>query len=113
MSEDNKEEPIYGGLTPNKIEQLKRKHNTKNVFCITANRGAEELHFWFRKIDMTVLSAASKFITSDPLHAGQIIFDNTLILGEKSYKNDVDVFPAVCEQLMSTIETATATVKKF
>lgn len=117
--EVNSNVPVVGGLTPNEIQKLKRVHKTNEVYFIavtpTPKDGvvADELHFWFKKIDMVVFSAAAKYIETDPVKATQIIIENTLIKGDKSATNDVDVFSALSPKLMGAIGTATATLKKF
>lgn len=116
MSKDNINEnvPIAGGLTPSEIEKLKRQHKTSSLSLVTVEtEDGKTLHYWFKKIDMDVFSAASKFIESNPVKATKIIFDSTLIKGDKDAANEVSVFSAISPKLLETIGTATASLKKF
>lgn len=129
--------PLVDGLTPSEIEKMKRTHKTKNVYFIEVTTKPEEIEvgeelakvevnrgevigqkgetfcFWFKKIDMVVFSAASKYVENDPVKATRIIIDNTLIKGDKSATNDVDVFSVLSPKLLGTLGKASATIKKF
>lgn len=102
-----------GGLTRPEINALKKQHNTKNVFLITVKLGSEQLFFWLKKPDMTVLSAFVSMAEKDPVAANQMMFKDCLIKGEESYANDPSVFVAISKQLNDIVEAAESTMEKF
>lgn len=103
---------IQGGKTPQEIEALKNKHG--KVFLVEVENPNTNLveYFWFKKPDMRVLSAAATF-ADQPFKMGVILFDNLLIEGDETVKNDVDVFPTLVGLLAETIKTAKGTIKEF
>lgn len=104
---------LNGGLNQAQINALKKEYNTKSLFLITVETEDEPLFFWMKKPDMTVLSAVASLADNDPIKAGQVMFHDCLVKGDPHYADDVDVFPAISEQLHKTMNTAKSTLEKF
>lgn len=103
----------FGGKTIQEIEALKRKHKTKSIYFIEVPHEEETLAFWFKKPDMTTVSAMAAVGASNPMAGTMVMFEDCLIEGDMSYKDDVDVFPAIAAEMASFIEPVKATLKKF
>lgn len=103
---------LKGGLNQNKIDDLKKKHGKIYLITVIDPNTNEEKFFWFKKPDMKVLSASAVH-SEDPFKMGGIMFENCLIEGDETVKDDVDVFPSIIEQLSATIKTAKATLEEL
>lgn len=107
-------EELKGGLTSQQIEALKKKHKAKVIHLISVKtEDGEELFFWFKKVDMTTMSAVGSFAETDPIKAAQVMFKNCLISGEVSYADDVEVFLAISEHLNVLMSKAQSKLEKF
>ena len=62
---------------------------------------------------MKVMGMVAKFEQTDPVLAAQKLFENCLVKGDVNYKDDVEVFPAVMEQLEVLVQKRKATVKEL
>lgn len=101
-----------GGITQNQIANLKKKYGKIYLITVIDPTTQEPKYFWFQKPSMKVMSAASKHL-DDPFKMGGVMFDNCLIKGDETAKDDVDLYPAIVEKLAETIKTATATLEEF
>lgn len=106
------ENELQGGLNDTEIQGMKRKYG--KIFLISV---ADELDgvefFWFKKPDMTTLSASSKFAETDPLKAATIIFNDCLIRGRKQAIDEPETFLGIMPQLMRIFRAKTSTIKEF
>ncbi len=105
------EDQPAGGLTPDQIEALKKKHGKLTLLTIETEDG--DKHFWFKKPDMATISAVTKTAQRDPIAASQIFFTNCLVHGDASAVNNVDEFWALSPYLEKLIEEKTVRVKNF
>jgi len=103
---------IAGGLTQSQIDQLKKKHGPLTL-CEVKTAEHEFEYFWFKKPDMKVISAVTKFLASDPLRANQIYFKNCLVEGDSSAADDVELFTSLMPYLTDLVKTFDVQVKNF
>jgi hypothetical protein len=106
------EEIKAGGLTQQEIDNLKKKHGKIYLISVIDPNTQQPSHFWFKKPNMKIMSAATSH-ANNPFKMGGIMFDQCLIKGDKTAKDDVDVYPAIIEKLAETIKTAKATLEEF
>lgn len=104
---------LTGGLTLLEIEALKKKHKVKSIHLVTVESEDGELYFWFKKPDMTTLSAVASIADKDPIKSAQVLFKNCLIKGDADYANDADVFPSVSQHLHKIMNQAKSKLEKF
>lgn len=105
------EENVAGGLSQKQIDQLKKEHGSLMLITVKGNDGDD--HFWFKKPDMDTMSAYMKIVQSDPLKAGQLIFNSCLIKGRKDAVDEVETFLSLMKDLSTIAEKMDTEVKKF
>lgn len=106
------DEALTGGLTQADIKKLKKKHGSLTLVTVKDDAG-DDLHFWFRKPDMTVMSAVAAVSDKDPIAGTQTLFQSCLVKGDKSIVDDADIFLSVAPHLQQLIKTKTTEVKNF
>ncbi len=105
---------IAGGLTQAEINKLKKKHGALRLITVLENDDeTKAIHFWFKKPDMTIMSAVQSLAEKDPIAATQLFFRSCLVHGDKSYADDVDVFMSIQPHLEALIEEKKVIVKNF
>lgn len=106
------EDIIAGGLTQREIDRLKKQHGKLTLITVN-DENDQEVHFWFKKPDMRVMSATAKVAQSDPMQAAQIFATNCIVKGDVTLLDDVDIFSSISEPIMELVETRAVEVKKF
>lgn len=109
MSNTTKKQ-VAGGLTQAEIDNLKKLHGPLTLVTVKSD---PVQHFWFRKPDRNVLSAASSAAIENPILSLEIYFKNCLVSGDESAINDVDIFSTLMPHLNELIERKETEVKNF
>ncbi len=68
---------------------------------------------YFRKPDLNMISAASKFIKSDPIKSSTILFNSCWLEGDSIIKDNDEAKMSACQQIGSIFKVRTATIKKL
>lgn len=110
-SQEPKEEVLAGGVTKAQIAKWKKDHG--DVFQIDCEHEGKTYTGYFRKIGMAELSAAAKFVESDPFKSGNILFDSTVLACDPEMKSVDEIKVGAISKLNTLFKIATATVKKL
>ena len=74
---------LPGGVTQAQIDKWKSQHGEiKQIVIPLDDLGKNNAHGYVRKPDLDVISAANRFSDTDPLQAGQILFENCFLGGD-------------------------------
>lgn len=103
---------VAGGLTQSEIDRLKKEHGKLTLITVK-DENDQDIHFWFKKPDMKVMSATAKVAKTDSIQAAQIFATNCIVKGDISLLEDVDIFSSLAEPIMELVETREVEVKKF
>jgi|GEM_PF-5354685 len=106
-------------LTDAKIKALKAEHG--DIFLIevpTEDKTSElcevpTVSAIFKKPDMKTLGASAKFSESDPMKAGNVIYENCFIEGDELFKTSSEVKLAALKKFNAIFKIREATVKKL
>lgn len=94
------------------INTLKEKH--KDIFEISVTDDEGKTHSAvFRKPDLKVISAASKYAETDPIKSSMIVFDNCWLEGDIEIKESEELKLSVVQELGKLFKVYQATVKKL
>lgn len=88
-----KKELLPGGVTAAQINAWKKQH--KEVYKVSVDDDGKLVVGYFKKPDLAVISAASRFAKSDPVKSGQIIFESCWLSGDVELK-EVEELQASC-----------------
>jgi len=102
---------VAGGLTQEEINNLKKSNG--ELLLVTVKKDGKDLHFWFKKPTSSTMSNYLRLQMQDPYRAGQVIFNDCLVLGESSAVDDVTTFMNILPNLSGIIEKLETEVKKF
>lgn len=93
------------------IQDYKKKYGKVYLITVTDDEG-KDYNAVFRKPDIKILSAASKF-EKEPFKAGIILFDNCWIAGDEEIKTQDDLKIAAMNVMESMFTQYTAKIKKL
>lgn len=102
---------VAGGLCQEEIDNLKKSHG--ELLLVTVKKDGQELHFWFKKPGSATMSNYLRLQMQDPYRAGQVVFNDCLVLGEKNAVDDVEIFMNILPALSGIVEKLETEVKKF
>ena len=106
---------MRGNLTLGEYNALTAKHGKLMPIKVEADEadGLPEQWFWFRKPTMPEMAAMTKFVDSDPLQSGQIMFRSCLVKGDVTAVDDVDLFTSISPLLSGLIKKRVAKIQNF
>jgi len=95
--------------------QIKRwKAKYGEVYAISVkDENGEDLTGYFRKPDLNVIAAASKFAEADPVKSGIVMFENCWLGGDEAIKDDDEAKLGVIKSLGQLFKIKEAEVKKL
>lgn len=76
--------------------------------------GEEQVYVGYvRKPDLDVLSAASRFSETDPIKAGNIMFENCFLGGDEAIKENDELKLSVIQAISKLVKIREAQIKKL
>jgi hypothetical protein len=100
-------ESLPGGITDAQVKQWKSRWGEVTQITVKLDEGAIATGY-FKKPDLDTISAASRFMDSDQVRGGQIVFDNCWLGGDEIIKtNDEARFATILQvnRLFRILET--------
>ena len=102
-------------ITPERIEAWKKEHGSDHVKKITVpidDEGKETVEGFFHKPTLKALSMAGKFSTTDPIRAGQILFNECFLGSEDDdFSNNEEVVMSCIQLLNSLFKVRVGSIK--
>jgi hypothetical protein len=105
------EEKLAGGVSPAQLAAWKKTH--KDVYQITVDDEGKEVTGYFKKPDMAVISAASRFASSDPVKSGEIMFESCWLAGDVELKEVEELKVSCFGKLAELFKVREAKIKKL
>ena len=68
---------------------------------------------YFKKPTLDTIKASSKYIESDPIKAGEVVFNNCWLGGDAEIKDNDEVKMSAMQQVSSLFKVRQATLKKL
>lgn len=102
---------LPGGVTEAQVKQWKSRWG--EVTSITVKDGEKSYTGYFKKPDLQTISAASRFMDSDPVRGGQVVFENCWLGGDPVMKTDDEVKFATLLQVNRLFRILETEVKKM
>ncbi len=95
--------------------QIKRwKAQYGDVYAIEVKLDEQEKAVgYFRKPDLNIIAAASRFVESNPIKTGEILLENCWLDGDDLIKTDDEAKMGVMTQLGKLFKVKEAEVKKL
>lgn len=107
----NKVKTFDGGLTPEQIEQLKKKH--RKVVRVDIVDGEETHVGYFKRPDFATIKAVTKLSKTDEVEAGRVLFKNCWLGGSEWLEQDAVLFMKVQEQLGKMLNGCMGSLKNL
>ena len=107
----NKVKTFDGGLTPEQIEQLKKKH--RKVVRVDIVDGEEPHVGYFKRPDFATIKAVTKLSKTDEVEAGRVLFKNCWLGGSEWLEQDAVLFMKVQEQLGKMLNGCMGSLKNL
>jgi hypothetical protein len=107
-AESNQMGLLPGGVTDVQVKQWISRWGEVNQITVKLDQDGNKLTGYFKKPNLETISAASRFMESDPIHSGQIVFENCWLGGDEALKtNDEARFAALLQvnKLFRILET--------
>ena len=98
-----------GQLTETELSRLKKQYG--RVYAITVEDDGEAYVAYFRRPDMSTLSAMTKMAKTDEIQASKVLLENCFVGGAEEVKTDTALFLAVVGQLSKVVGSVRATLK--
>ena len=110
------EKALKGGITEAQINSWQAKYGADKVVLMSVpvdDTKKVYAHGYFRKPDLKIISAASKFMTDDPLKGAEILFENCFLGGDSLFKDDDEIKMSAMTGLSSLFKVRTAEIKNL
>lgn len=107
----NKVKTFDGALTPEQIEQLKKKH--RKVVRVDIVDGEETHVGYFKRPDFATIKAVTKLSKTDEVEAGRVLFKNCWLGGSEWLEQDAVLFMKVQEQLGKMLNSCMGSLKNL
>lgn len=115
--EMEKKEVILHGSTDvvleAKIKQWKNQYGEVHQVDVPLDDEGNSAVAYFRKPDLNMISAASKFIKTDPIKSSVILFNSCWLDGDAIIKDNDEAKMSACQQIGQLFRVRTATIKKL
>ena len=98
-----------GHLGEAELSRLKKQHG--KVYAIEIDDDGEQYVAYFKRPDMSTLSAMTKMAKTDEIQASRIPIENTFVGGAEEVKTDSSLFLATAAQMSKVVGSARATIK--
>ena len=102
-------------LSQQEVENHKRKHGV--IFEVKVSGDAEKQqpdeYFYFKKPNMTTVSASVKLTETDPIQASILMFNDTLIHGRQAAIEDASVFLSIAKHLQKMVQVKQSEIKEL
>jgi hypothetical protein len=108
-----KEETLAGGVTRGQIEAWKRQHGDIYAIDVESDDAGNKLRCYVRKPDLNIISASSKFASSDPVRSGMVVFENCWLAGDPEIKANDELKISVVIKLNELFKIREAEIKKL
>ena len=96
-------------LSESELRRLKKQY--WRVYEITVEDDGEAYAAYFRRPDMSTLSAMTKMAKTDEIQASKVLLENCFVGGAEEVKTDTALFLAVVGQLSKVVGSVRATLK--
>lgn len=106
------EATLPGGVTEAQVKQWKSRWGDVTAITVIGDEGARFTGY-FKKPDLQTISAASRFMESDPVRGGQVVFENCWLGGDPLMKTDDEVTFATLLQVNRLFRILETEVKKM
>lgn len=106
-------ELLAGGVTPAQISQWKKEHG--DVFRVSVP-GADSNGVstgYFRKPSLSIIGAASRYVTSDPIKFGEIVFNGCWLGGDPEMQHDDETRVSCMGKLSELFKIREAQLEKL
>lgn len=94
-----------------KKAELKAKFG--EVYEIEVEKDGKIIKGYFKKPNLQIISAASKYSIDDPIRSGEILFDSCWLDGDEDMNKDDEVKLAAMGALSNLFELLEAKIKKL
>lgn len=108
------EELLPGGISQAQLGQWKNRWG--NVFLVEVpmdDEGNQKAAAYFKKPGIDVISAAARFMESDPLKGANVIFESCWLGGDEVIKEDDEARLSCMQSLGKLVTIRTSTIKKL
>jgi len=110
---ENTVQTLPGGITQVQLDKWKKDPDIGKVFQIKVDRKDNtKAYCYVKKPSRTILAAAMKFHTSDPVKMNEILLTNCWLGGDEEIKTDDAMFMAAASEVGELIEIRTAEIKE-
>lgn len=80
---------LPGGVTELQLNKWKSQYGEVKLISVPLDdEGKNHAHGYFRKPDLDIIAAASKFAQDEPFKSGNVLFENCFLGGDPEIKND-------------------------
>jgi len=94
-----------------KIAELKARNG--EVYEIEVEKEGKVVKGYFKKPNLQIISAASKYANEDPIKSGEILFDSCWLDGDMEMRNDDEIKVAAMGSLSNLFKLLEAKIKKL
>lgn len=114
---EQKAKTLPCGISEAQLKQWKNEHGEDNIHVVEVPRiddeGTGNYEGIFRKPDMSIISAASKYAESDPIKAGEILYENCKLKVDPEMDAKPEIKASTFAQLMKMFKVREAKIKKL
>lgn len=107
-----KEEKQLGGVSQGQINRWKAE-NKGEVYLVSVPSDKGEAYGYFKKPDLGIIGAASKYASSDPIKSGEIMFNSCWLGGDAALKQDDELKVSCFAKLGELFKIREASIKKL
>ncbi len=95
------------------IKRWKAKYGEVNQITVPIDDEGNTVTAYFRKPDLNIIAAASKFAETDPIKSGLILFENCWLGGDETIKQDDEAKLSAIKSLGKLFKVRDAEIKKL
>ena len=99
--------------TAAQIKQWKARHKEIFEIEVPLDDKGNKATAYFKKPDLTLIGAASKFSDSDPIKTGNILFEGCWVGGDETIKENDEARLSAMQTLGQLFKVRQATLKKL
>jgi len=105
---------LAGGVSQDQINAWKKQHG--DIYAIDVNtddKGKNKATGYFKKPNLAIIGAASKYIETDPMQSSAIMFDSCWLGGDPEMQNVDEVKASAMGKLGELFKIREASIKKL
>lgn len=104
---------LKAGVTETQFNEWKARYGFVYEFAIPINDTGDKVYGYFRKPDLSIIAAATKFAESDPIKSGEVMFDNCFLGGDPIIKSNDECKLSAIQSLSNLFQIRAAEIKNL